>query len=140
MDRHASQAACSLLGVLEELDQLHRRHNQLDLGRHFETPGVSNHRGGWQLSRPSPETGDQRRVDVYSGDRVAAPRQMQRNPPGPTTKVQDRTIDPIRQLLPQPKVRGIGSALDVMPDDAHRQNSSVSPRPESTLCSSSKAV
>ena len=76
---------------------------------------------------------------------MPTPRKMQRNPAGPTTQVENRPNGLVRQLLPNRKVGPIASALNFMPDDRrisgaicmalHRQNSSVRPREESTLCS-----
>ena len=47
---------------------------------------------------------------------------------------------PLRQVLPDLEVGGVGAALDVVPDRLHRQNSLARPRAASSLRSSSSAV
>jgi hypothetical protein len=124
-------------GPAEELERLHRDDDEREPPV-AEVEGARVGLGGLdgERARTVAQGGEQVAVAVERDDLEAAPREVERDPPGAGADVQHRPAVLLGELAPQRQVGVVGAALDVVPD----RGAHPSALPPSTRRSSSIAV
>ena len=128
----------------EQLNRLHRSHDEPEAPAEVEVPGVGKDGLHREAVGAVAQGGKQGGIGVERDDLVSAAGEVERDAPGAGADVEHRPAGLLRERAPQRQVVDVAAAFDVVPDDAeidgHTNDPLVTPRRVSSSRNSSIAV